>query len=484
MTWTLVLLALGVTAGASIIVGSAGRAASGGVREYLLADQNLPRRSVAQLLFSTSFSLNGMLYQIWLGYAVGCWALLVQGVWALSYFLLARHTTQIRESRSLHTFLLGHFGPRTKVLAAWCSILGFAVLIGWEFYVGRETFSKLITDDASGARHVYPTALVLASVLACFVYTSIGGLRGNAIANAAQNIIKLLTFALLIALLLQTYGARDDRIPLVQALLPSFGTLIEQIGVFGLITNLAFSLVWQFVDMSTWQSVIASKDSETAKRSAQALMIAGGLVFLAPGIVGTLIGVGIRNAVGVDSNTIMSSVIASLGSDSPVLMFTVAVALFAAMMSTIDGMLLASAYTLVCDARSSTPTLQEIDSDEVGSRRTLAALRAFLLLVALAGTLGMVLLVDTFHFGLFDVVYVLIVSQLSLLGPVLLGLARGAGLPAQGEMMAPILAGLAVGFGCVAIGKCCELEWALTGAGFFTMLTSAALSFAPWQRAT
>ena len=97
MNWKLALLALATVAVVSLAAGFVGarrysqQRYDGPLQDFLLASKGLERGSLIQLLLSTSFSLNGMLYQIWLGYKIGLWALLVQGFWVLSYFWLAKY---------------------------------------------------------------------------------------------------------------------------------------------------------------------------------------------------------------------------------------------------------------------------------------------------------------------------------------------------------------------------------------------------------
>lgn len=89
--WNLAIAALGLTALLSMLgaffrlPGASPHAESQGpLQGFLLADQGLSKQSVVTLLFSTSFSLNGLLYQAWLGYQIGLWAILVQLAWAYS----------------------------------------------------------------------------------------------------------------------------------------------------------------------------------------------------------------------------------------------------------------------------------------------------------------------------------------------------------------------------------------------------------------
>src|SRR3990172_3107777 len=155
MSWNIAIYALATITAISMVTGflATTRLRSkdqlGPLEDYLLASRGLESQSVIQLLLSSSFSLNGMLYQIWLGYAIGMWALLVQGAWAYSYILLAPHVGQIRSKNSLHAYIGARFGQRTRVLAGLCSIIGFTVLIGWEFNVGKSVFEGLLSLDAN-----------------------------------------------------------------------------------------------------------------------------------------------------------------------------------------------------------------------------------------------------------------------------------------------------------------------------------------------
>jgi len=480
MIWNQALLALACVAGLSLLSALwrphqlQGRESQGLLHEYLLANQSLRRSNIVDLLLSTSFSLNGMLYQIWLGYLIGIWALVVQGVWALSYVLLARHVQVIRQSKSLHGFLGDHFGPQTRVLAGICSIVGFTVLLGWEFSVGRSTFEGLLNFEQPKGSQTGPALwLTMATVLSCFIYTAIGGLRSNALANKAQNLLKIAVYLWLITLLAYAVLGTEWR-SILWAFLVSPMKAVESLGYLGLITNIAFSLVWQFVDMSTWQSVTASTQGETEDQTRKGLIEAGIAVFFAPGIVGTCLGVLLNHEPGVTSDNVMAKVVAVLPQESTFWMFVVFAALIASIMSMIDGLMLASAYSLVTDILHPKESLQDLDSDPARAERMLALLRVFLALLAVAGTWGVVWLLDVLKIGLFDIVYVLIVCQLSLTGPVLAGLW---GREATGPMVWAIVAGLVVGFATV-IGRVAmpQLAGVVEGAGLWTIIASVAVA--------
>lgn len=481
MSWNLAIWALATVTVISLLAGFLGGRGTaeqdyrGPLHDYLLANQGLERQSVIQLLLSTSFSLNGMLYQVWLGYSIGLWALAVQGAWALSYVLLAHYVASVREAKSLHSFLGGNFGERTRVVAGLCSIIGFTVLIGWEFNVGKSTFEGLLSLNSNQTVSAGLVLLfMIATVFASFLYTAIGGLRGNAFANLIQNTIKFVVFVFMFSLLYKAISASPSAVSIQSALFPSISQVIINLGVFGLITNLAFSLVWQFVDMSTWQSVIASKRKLDESNAKSALRMGGLAVFIAPGVVGTFLGAFLAGTPGVDGNNVMAKLVSVLPYDNPILLFVVYAALLASIMSMIDGLLLAAAYSLVCDLIHRHESLEQLDANESRAQGLLTFIRLCLGLIAVLGTLGVFALVDGLKISLFDIVYVLIICQLALTGPILFGLW---GKFAAGDRMVwAIVVGLLVGFGSFICSRGTCPEWLLTGAGFFTMLASLAVA--------
>ena len=470
--FTLVAVALGIVAALSLLSGFfASHEGGPRVREYLLANQSLPPTRVSQLLLSASFSLNGMLYQCWLGYKVGLWALLIQGVWASSYFMLSRYCETLRNSKGLHAFLDARYGSSTRLCAATCSAIGMTVLIGWEFMVGRSTFARVTGTQSSG----FVTTVFLSSTIGVsLVYTALGGLRGNAFANQVQNIIKLLTFLTIIALMYAVGANRTAGPGLIEALTPSPGSLVDELGWFGLITNLAFSAVWQFVDMSTWQSVVASRSSPAHVDAGRALRAAGYLVFLAPGVVGTIIGAMLSGPKDVTQDTIMPAILATLPAGNDLLTVLVFMALFAALMSTIDGLLLAASYTLTCDVIHRRTPVDEIDAEEELSQRVLTTARTLMIAIAILGTIGVAILVDVCGVGLFDIVYWAVAAQLSLTGPVVMALMNPTRIASR--MHHAVIAGLTTGAVCLAASRLWGLTWMETGSGTFTMLVSVVVA--------
>ncbi len=67
---------------------------------YFWGNRALKVSDITQLLLSSSFSLNGTLYQTWLGYQIGPAALWLQLIWCLSYVILSWKAENIRNLSS------------------------------------------------------------------------------------------------------------------------------------------------------------------------------------------------------------------------------------------------------------------------------------------------------------------------------------------------------------------------------------------------
>jgi hypothetical protein len=132
------------------------------VYEFFLASRSLRPSLVTSLLVSGSFSLNGMLYQIYLGYKIGIWGLLPQVAWAISFILLARYSARLGQSRGLHDFLGYVFSPSTRKLAALCSVAGLSLQVGWEYSVAKSAFASLTNPHLNGIATVILVGAVFA----------------------------------------------------------------------------------------------------------------------------------------------------------------------------------------------------------------------------------------------------------------------------------------------------------------------------------
>lgn len=424
------------------------------IPEYFVASRSLKRPMVISLLVSGSFSLNGMLYQIYLGYKIGWWALLPQAFWACSFLLLGKYGGRISASAGLHSFLGSTFSPSTRTLAAICSVVGLSLQIGWEYSVAKSAFSGLTAPPLSTVANYFVVGAIFA---AATFYTMVGGLRSNSVTDMVQNCLKIGCFVILGLL---AYGGISANHGPPHWEVSSASAMITELTISGLVANLVFSLAWQFGDMSTWQTAIASRDDGAGGDAASALRWAGLWVFIAPGILGTVVGIVLSGQSGLDSNSVLPALLGTISSN-PAFVVLLAVALVAAVMSFIDGVVLAIGYTVVTDLvfRGTVdrhrlllePTLEEAASP--GYQRALAtvmsASRLALIAAAIAGTVLLDVL-SRYGVSLFDQVYVVTVAQLALVGAVIQGLRGYRAKPGAGVQS--IVAGLALGFGLVTAG--------------------------------
>lgn len=446
------------------------------LRGYLLAGKTLQKSRVINLLWSTSFSLNGMLYQVWLGYLLGVWGLLTQAAWALSFFWLAKYADKVRANNSLHEALGKSFQHSTRVIAGVFSVVGAMALIGWEVNVGKSTFQGLI-QTSSGARTDQLALIFTAAVIfSCVLYTIIGGLRGNAIADLLQTGLKLLGFGGLIFLLFLNLPAQMTW----TAAFPNFAAVTESIGLFGLVTNLAFSVVWQFVDMSAWQTVIAGAKNKSVEESKSSLRWGGIWVFVAPGIIGTVLGIMLKPVAGVDAGNVLSKAMEALPNISASVSLLLAVSLISCLMSMVDGLLIASGYALVIDIFKPGSNLDALDASPNISKSLITKIRFAFFGLAILGSFGITWFMARLGLSVFDILYLVVIPHLALSGPVFASLSgrRQRAL----SMWWALLLGAATGLFAVFVGTRAGYGWLVEGAGFFTILTSTICAFLISQR--
>ena len=196
--WSIIISAFviifGLSGAVALLIPKSAKNTANPIQEYLLAESSLGKLPVISLLFSQSFGINALLYQVWLGYAVGIWALVAQGAWMFGYILLAKHTQKIREVKSLHDILGKSYGSSTRVLAGFCSLIGIMYLLGWEVTIGSDTIGSIIANsglEKISSDYLNTSLLTIAIVVGAMMYTVIGGLRGNGIADIFLNAIKL-----------------------------------------------------------------------------------------------------------------------------------------------------------------------------------------------------------------------------------------------------------------------------------------------------
>jgi hypothetical protein len=326
--------------------------------------------------------------------------------------------TNIIHDGTLHGILGERFGERAAQLAAVASTVGFAGLIGWEAVVG----ATLLQNFGGVSAGLYVVLPVLIALVAAY-YTRNGGLEGNGELNQAQNLFKAVILVVATGLLIAN---APDHIGSDNAN-KSLSEAWVALGGIGLAANLAFSLLWQTVDMSVWQSLAGlSRGSgiEAAREIRSAIVRSAISVLIFPGIIGTLIGVTIAglNVTPNDTN-VLNMFVASIGDHFFVALLLIA-SFAAAMLSTIDGYSLAASQAISWDlvrAKEARHLIAlGVDRDPTPQdKRVISLSRAIIFFVGVGGSVGMISLVFGMGVGLFSLVYIVVVGQMSLSGPVL-----------------------------------------------------------------
>lgn len=376
---------------------------------HFLANRSLRRRTVQNLLLSASFGANSLLYAVFLGYLMGLWGFLAQFAWAASFFLLARFGTKIHRSASLHEFLGERFGETTRKLAAACSIVGITYFVGWEIAVARSSLQSVIDGTAHGGQFPIPFLLLSFAVGVALFYTTRWGRRASGSINVVLNTVKVICLVLLVGLMAQSFLSRFGlNLPM---LLPPFGEAMRAIGLVGFMTNIVFNISWQFVDNSSWQS-ISSSASGNNKELRRSITQAGLWTLLTVNGIGTILGALLRPVAGVDSANALGQLVQAISLCPGLAVVTMIVLIIFSAISLFDGAILSVSQSLVVD----------IGLRRSGRLVTLRFARVVTLVVGIAAAWGVERLIGLLGGSIFDMVYIVILTQLCLIGPVIVGL--------------------------------------------------------------
>lgn len=438
---------------------------------YLLANKDLKQQSVISLLLSTSFGLNPLFFQIWLGYTVGGWSLITQAASSLGFLFLVPYTRKIKTCVSLHDFLGQRFGDQTRIVAGFCSLVGIMFMICWESSVGTSAINSIfLQDKGTSVYNVnFATNLLTGAIIfGSLFYTILGGLRGNASADILLNILKIGLIVLFTFLIF--WGVEANTLDnFIDGFFPSIEIMEKNLGWLGLFTTLAFGLAWQFVDNSTWQSVIAGANHSDLEVKSN-LRWTSFAIFIAPGIIGTILGIGLFTIKDINTDNVFSTILSLLPMEEHINVILIFLLIVSSIMSMLDGLFLTSAFTLTIDILYPNKSFETLDEDFFGAQKILLRLRIFLVLIAITSVWGLSYLFSYLELNLFQFVYVVMVTQLALFGPSIITLStkRVAIFP----IWWPIVGALVFGFGSVLLGKSIENAYLTEGAGTLTILLS------------
>jgi len=419
------------------------------ISDFLLAGRRLRTTEIVSLLLSSSFGLNAIFYAAWLGYSIGAWALLIQCAWSVP---VARHFTSIS---SLHEFLGQQYGYKTKLLASLCSLVGIIYFIAWEVNINVATVTPLLPDHTG-------MFVIGLCAFAAITYTLLFGMRGNAFIDKYINLIKLVTLLAITSVAMFHFLKLPSDV-IYPSIFPSFDKVIANLGLVGLITNIVFNLAWQFVDNSSWQSIIGG--SEFSKGSTSRNLKYGGLmIFLTVNLVSTILGISLSQVSSVTPDNILSMTSELVPQYGNLVSTGIIVLSIGSMMSLVDGMLLSLALTVSSDILPKNLWIR------FSEKKRLRLIQLMIVAFGLVTIWEFEYVLKAFHINLFDFLYTIVISQLSLIGPVIFGLyEKGKN---NDKMWIAILLALIAGFGSVAIGGITGTKVLIDGAGTLSVITS------------
>lgn len=416
------------------------------IQRFFWGNSTIRPSLTASLMLSSSFGLNGLMYQILLAYQIGYWAVLVQTLWCAGFLLLAWRITRVSAlstTGTLHGIIACYYTERTGQIAAWLSAASFAMLVGWEVVICVQLFTNLLGGGAL-------TALLWASLIlgGAMWYTTSGGIRGDNIANAAGNVIKAVVLLAGTTELLYLIGFNFN------AGFKGADSISKIVTWSGFATNLFFSFFWQCADMAVWQVVAATAEEEKGRSTA---LIANAIAaWIFPGIVGTVIGVALASKAGLTGDTILPSFVSEV-SHSPFLSLLLLIAFVMAVLGTVDLYMLSAGQAISWDIIYPATVMRLL---EKGKQRSgdeedsivIKVARYTLVLTGLAGVALLMCFVFLLHRDVFEAVYFVVVLLMALAPLVLRILFGNPGARYLGGALA-----LSVGFITGAIASFCGL---------------------------
>lgn len=399
---------------ASVLVSLRHSKKSGGLFSFFYADKKLNVPQVTHLLLSSSFAMNGLLYQAYLGYKIGWAAIILQVMWCLSFILLSSKAGRIKKltaNGTLHYAITNNFGRTAGKLAAISTIIGFTIQVGWELIVGVSVFGNNFTDNPN-----YSWGLILIITGVCAIYTMAGGLKASVFANTLQNWVAIVALITITLFLVVNYHPISLERPWDGG---SVTRLISELGVSFFITNALFSIFWQFVDFSAWQN-LASADGGGAEAKSS-LYWSSLWIFFFPGAVGTIIGMYLRGTAAASDPDNLFPYIISLISQYPLLLVITVAGCVAAMLSTIDGLLLATSQAALWDLFFTKQVYDSTSNENENSQKKLTNYgRIFILLFGFIGSALIYYITIRFQIDIFSLVYLVVIAQMVLIPVVLL----------------------------------------------------------------
>jgi Na+/proline symporter len=390
---------------------------------YFQAGRNIGASTLSGTYVATSLALaNAIFYFLWLGYTAGLVGFWIQAAWCAGFVLLYFFLPKLLEesgTTTFHEFLAIRFGRTAGLLAALISTVGLTLNFGYEVLVGA-TISEAVWVGNHGAS--VAIAFLIAILVASMCW--LGGFAGVLRTDATQWI--LATISLIVALVFTrqaietSHGLAAFHAQNADAFsLFSLKGIAAMGGGLALLSNIAFSLPWQFCDMTSWQKLSAS-DPNRRRGIGSGILFSGLYLLFIPGLVALTIGIYLRGIPGSENS--LFSALFSVFDQQPVLLGTVFVGFLAAQISTAETFLIGATQAIALDVlKRDADSISEPESDSsphirYGDRDVWRA-KLLLLPIAIAAILfcwAYWARNDYSNDALFSIVYPVYSAQLSL----------------------------------------------------------------------
>ena len=125
-------------------------------------------------------------------------------------------------------------------------------------------------------------------------------------------------------------------------------TIVTNLGILGFATNIIFNLAWQFVDNSSWQSIIGGSKNSTDATSRN-LKYSGFVIFLTVNLMSTLIGISLAHVSTITPDNILSTISGLMPQYGELVSTGIIILSIGSLMSVVDGMLLSLAQMCIRD---------------------------------------------------------------------------------------------------------------------------------------
>lgn len=434
-----VIFGIAITVVVSVICGY-GRSAqsSRSVRKFYLANRKLNGMSVSHLLNASSMSLNGLFYHAWLGYQIGIYSILIQVAWAGSFLWFIANSDRFIKTvgkDSLFGNIGTHFGDGARIVCVLASCTTMVILIGWEASIAGSLSAELF-----GLSDFESLTFVFVLLFSAALYTLRGGIFANATANVVQNWCKIGAMLLIASLtiglwtnpseFLSNFGYVSEQ-PIDRLKLDPVAAIVASFGIFALSCNLFFSIFWQPADPTAWQNVSAGLEKvDTSEKLKKTLWWSAAKVLFLPGVVGTFLGMSLAAVPNLSEPELIPSMFRVFDTlpYRGVLLVLLTVLLTAAMLSTMDGLLLGVSYSFNRDVLNGDRFENLVENSQAPTAPSdieRNILKTGRLLILGAGMLAITVfyLVQKDLLGLFETAYFAVIGQMAV-APVALKVLR------------------------------------------------------------